>query len=178
MRALIGCLALVAACDGGSAIKPPPPPSRDGGTYLLTLGTADAEGNWLPLVDGQDVTLVEGAQGGFHVWMKIRTQGMPDQQIAIAKTAHKVATDQLVLRSMAAAEIMPTGPSETWEIPTAFPMFMCPSPVGISVIDTLISYEIGLSNIDGTDELCHAAITLIPHCPIDQKDFCERICTG
>ena len=41
---------------------------------LLTLGTGEAE--FTPLVDGQDVDLTAGAQGGHHLWLSMRTEGL------------------------------------------------------------------------------------------------------
>lgn len=44
----------------------------------LELGT----GSWRfePLEDGQEVALVRGAQGGWHVWVSLRVQGMTTER--------------------------------------------------------------------------------------------------
>jgi len=41
---------------------------------VLELGTGEAE--FVPLADGQDVDLTAGAQGGHHLWLSIRTEGL------------------------------------------------------------------------------------------------------
>jgi hypothetical protein len=56
-------------------------------------------------------------------------------------------------------------------------MFMCPSPIGISVVDVPIYFTLRLSGA-GDADLARAAITLVPRCPDAQRDFCTRICTG
>ncbi len=69
-------LALSLAC--GPACGPgQPPPSAD---FEVELGG----GSWRfePLRDGQDVELVRGAQGGWHVWVSVRARGLPEPGIA------------------------------------------------------------------------------------------------
>jgi len=51
------------ACIGGAPAE---------GT--LELGTGEAE--FAPLVDGQDVDLAAGAQGGHHLWLSMRAEGL------------------------------------------------------------------------------------------------------
>lgn len=45
----------------------------------LELGT----GSWRfePLEDGQELELVRGAQGGWHVWLSVRTRGLADRSV-------------------------------------------------------------------------------------------------
>jgi hypothetical protein len=136
--------ALVLACGCGGS----PPPV---GEAMLTLGQLD--GSFLPYVDGQDVTLVAGAQGGFHVWMSYQLDHTGEA--ILERTAHRVSDGA------------PAQP---------LPMFMCPAPVGISVIDQPIEYELRFS--DDTGEIARGSVRLVPHCPADQLEFCQRICSG
>lgn len=73
MRWVLSLLALsaIAGCAG------------DIGDASLSLGT----GSWRyePLEDGQTVELVRGAQGGWHVWLSVRTQGVDDRQVVRAR---------------------------------------------------------------------------------------------
>jgi hypothetical protein len=169
MRALAALLLLLPACGGA----PMPPP----GDQVLALGTVATDGSYLPLTDGQDATLVEGAQGGFHVWMKFRLPDPAPMHVQVKRTAHRESDGTLVLRSTGTLEIpeMPSG--QSWESPMPTPMFMCPSPVGIRVVDESIVFEVSFSD-DGGTEVAHGAVTLVPRCPDAQIDFCMRICTG
>ena len=49
------------------------------------------------LADGQDVTLVEGAQGGFHVWMQYAVRGLPAGTVTLERSAHRVSDGAVVL---------------------------------------------------------------------------------
>jgi hypothetical protein len=161
-------MALFAAGCGAPPSMPPP------GTQALTLGTADASGHWSALTDGQDVTLVEGAQGGFHVWMMYRLDGAEAMHVTVEKTAHRLSDGAMVLRASGTLDIPGGG---EWESDKPTPMFMCPSPIGIRVIDVPITYEIKFLDESG-HERAGGSIDLVPHCPDANRDFCERICVG
>lgn len=60
-------LLLLAGCESG-------PPIVEVGT-----GTATFE----PLEDGQSVPLIEGAQGGWHVWVSIRARGVDPTDVKL-----------------------------------------------------------------------------------------------
>lgn len=147
-----------------SSAPPPVPPV----TASLTLGASDEAGAFVPYAAGQDVTLVEGAQGGFHVWMRYHFDGTVGAEAALERSARRVADGELVLRSM----VDVTMDRESQPLP----MFMCPSPVGESVIEQPIDFELHFT-ADGR-ELADERITLVPHCPSENQDFCKRICTG
>lgn len=168
MRAAV-LLAALAGCGGGGMMQPPP------GDGNLTLGTIAADGSFAPLAEGQDATLVEGAQGGFHVWMKFRARDVPAGDATLYRTAHRLSDDKLVLRTQGVQTMGPPGADGYWEVPAPLPMFMCPSPIGISVIDVPIVFEIA---VEGAGGRASGQVTLVPRCPSANADFCQRICTG
>jgi hypothetical protein len=61
--AALGAVVL-AACEG----EPAP------GEAIVDLGTG--EWRFEPLADDQEVTLVAGSQGGYHVWTSVRARGL------------------------------------------------------------------------------------------------------
>ena len=143
----------------------------------LTLGTAAHDGSgFLPL--SGDQTLVEGAQGGFHIWIKYRIAGMGADRLLIDRTARRASDARLIL-DVPEALIDVGAPSADgyWEIPSALPSFMCPAPIGVSVIDQPIDFDVVLKDQAGT-ELAHATATATPHCPSDAETFCQQICSG
>ena len=175
--------ALLAACggthplsDGGGAASPSPDLAPPGplSSAVLVLGGVDASSQWVDFTDGQDVTLVEGAQGGFHVWMKWRVAEMSDGTVTMERTARRAEDGQLVLRTSGSVMVGPNGPAQPYESPVPMPMFMCPSPIGLSVIDRPIIFRVELKDWAAKE------ITLVPHCPSDptQNAFCMKICTG
>jgi hypothetical protein len=163
-------LALALACGAcGAPVETQPAKST------MALGTIAADGSFAALTDGEDVTLVEGAQGGFHVWMKYRLEGVAPSHVAVLRTARRMSDDQLVLRSTGDADV--GAGAAMWETPAATPMFMCPSPIGLSVVDQPIQFEIALTD-DAGGAVASGTIALVPHCPVANADFCMRICTG
>lgn len=67
LRSLL--LGLVLAACGG----PAPAPAE------LIIGTGET--GFEPLAQDQDVTLVRGPQGGVHLWMSLRAQGLQPQKV-------------------------------------------------------------------------------------------------
>jgi hypothetical protein len=167
--------AFLAGC-GGMQMNPPPPPPPGGETLALGAPAPDGTG-FTPLSENQDVTLVEGAQGGFHVWMKYRLPNAVPERLDIDRTAHRVSDGALVLRAAGQVDVGAPGPDGAWETPDPLRMFMCPTPVGIKIVDEAIHYEIDLLDAQMT-RVGHGEITLVPHCPQQNEQFCLQICSG
>ena len=148
------------------------------GQPILLAGAADPGAPFVPLIDGQDATLVEGAQGGFHVWLRYRVQPAHAEHVLIVRGAHRQHDGKVVLRIPPADLDVGTPDAQGgWEPPMASPMFMCPSPIGISVVDVPIVFEVTLTDSAG-QTLSHGQVTLVPRCPVANFDFCRKICTG
>ncbi|MGF1467846.1 MAG: hypothetical protein ACFCGT_17135 [Sandaracinaceae bacterium] len=68
--ALVPAFAVLAACGPAGS-----------GTASLELGTGTFR--FQELQDGDQVDLVRGAQGGWHVWLSLRTLGLPGQEASL-----------------------------------------------------------------------------------------------
>ena len=177
-RALTGSVLLAIACAlggcGGSGMQPPP------GDAMLTVGTAAApDGSGWAALDG-DATLVPGAQGGFHVWLKYRVAGMAPEKVKVHRESHRVSDDALVLLTDGTQDVGAPAPGNDgwWELPQALPSFMCPTPIGINVIDERIVFEVTLSTMDD-QPLAKSSAEATVHCPDGtQAPFCAKICSG
>jgi hypothetical protein len=164
--ALVGC--------GGAGEKQPPP-----GDATLDIGTANSDGSGFVALGG-DTTLVPGAQGGFHVWIKYRIEGMAPATVNVHRESHRVSDDALVLLTDGTIDVGAPGPGDDgwWEMPTALPNFMCPTPIGINVIDERIVFDVRMTAMDGTP-LASSTAEATVHCPDgDQAAFCAKICSG
>ena len=174
---IAGCGALIAvACAlvgcGGGGTQPPP------GDAMVAVGTAAAvDGSgWADL--GGDATLVPGAQGGFHIWLKYRVAGMAPEKVKVHRESHRVSDDALVLLTDGTQDVGAPDVDGWWELPAALPSFMCPTPIGINVIDERIVFEVTLSTMDD-QPLAKSSAEATVHCPDGtQAAFCAKICSG
>jgi len=161
--ALVGC--------GGGPMQPPP------GDATLALGSAAADGTGFVELGG-DATLVPGAQGGFHVWLKYRIEGMAPEKVHVHRESRRVSDDALVLLADGTQDVGAPGDDGWWQLPTALPSFMCPTPIGINVIDQRIVFDVTLTTVDGAP-LAHSSAEATVHCPDGtQAAFCAKICSG
>src|SRR5947209_19568514 len=87
----------------------------------------------LGLTDGQDVTLVAGGQGGFHVWLSYAVSGASGMH-GLEREAHRVSDGAVVSRYPDGVDIGAPDDSGWWHAPSQIPMFMCPRPVGSPVV--------------------------------------------
>lgn len=169
MRAL--ALALVATLAGCGGAQSPP------GSATLLLGGAASDGSGFVALSG-DQTLVPGAQGGFHVWLKYRVAGMAPATVHVHRESHRVSDDALVLRADGTQAVGNVAAEGFWELPAALPSFMCPTPLGISVIDQRIVFDVTLTGDDGKT-IAKSSAEATVHCPGgDQAAFCAHICSG
>jgi hypothetical protein len=156
---LLIAVMLVTGCSEPPVEEPPATPA-------MTLEPGNAT--------GQEVVLQPGAQGGFHVWMSFRVADMSPGRVSLARRAHRVSDGKSVLDLLQPVDLESAG-GQVGGGPV--PMFMCPSPIGLSVIDAPIVFELRV--IESGVEKARGEITLTPRCPSDsQREFCERICTG
>lgn len=174
---LLGCLLVASAC-GTDPPDPPPPPTN----LKLEIGTGAADGapGFLPITDGQELTLEPGAQGGFHVFVNVRldqdgVSAVGDFPI-IAREARRVATGQLVSKAQHKVRLTPGGAN--FDTEKSIPLFLCPTPVGIPVADEMLELKV---EVRATEEGAPVTGTIrfTPRCPAgDQNTFCQRICFG
>lgn len=145
----------------------------------LEVGSAELSGDgFIEVLDGMDVELVPGAQGGFHVWLNLRVLAAQGE-LYVEREARRVSDDALILRGQQQIIEVPAAAMEDWwESPYAAPAFMCPSPIGIKVFDEPIRYQITLTDLEGV-VIAEDEVVLTPRCPQgDQAAFCAEICAG
>jgi len=167
MRALLAIVVLCGACGGSKPVMM---------SGAISLGTTAQDGSGFLPLEG-DQTLVEGAQGGFHIWVKYRVQAAPGPAM-VKRTARRVSDDRLLLTTMAETMLGEPGADGWWELPMAVPSFMCPSPLGVRVEDQAAQFEITILDMNG-QMIGQASAEATPRCPTDDKAaFCHQICDG
>lgn len=118
----------------------------DAGEPTLALGLG--EDTFVPLVDGGDIPMQLGPQGGYHIWMGIRTQNLHQSgsQTSIAITAEdgsveigtQLWANALVPASEGACEIIGLQyytPSKYWEPLAILEIVDLPVRVDAQVVD-------------------------------------------
>jgi len=166
-------------CAPAPTMTPPPPAAVASATLAVgaPAGSDGAGGALIPFVDGQEVELVAGAQGGFHVWLEYALRDLPAAVYTLERDATRVSDGAVVLRYVAPVEVAAPAVDGWWAAPAPIPMFMCPTPIGISVVGEPIALVLRVLD-DAGAERARAGITLVPRCPDTQRDFCVRICSG
>jgi len=176
-------LTAAAACTGSDPVAGGP----DGGGEqadgaqatgeLVLAGTEDDGAGFLELADGSDATLIAGAQGGYHVWTKLRARLM-EGNLRVFHEARRVSDGVLVLRLPEQELIVPHEAMEDWwEEPNPTANFMCPTPIGIQVYDQEIEYTVQVMTVDGV-LVGEDSITRVPRCPAGDEQNCHDRCSG
>jgi hypothetical protein len=81
----------------------PPPPAETS----VELGTG--EWQFEPLANGQNVALVWGPQGGYHVWLSVQTQGMEPAQVTLRIEYEPMDTPSVPVSSQVRVKLKTTG---------------------------------------------------------------------
>jgi hypothetical protein len=183
MKLAAAMVALLAACSGSDPSAGGPDAGGDDAdaqqaTGELVLGGADDTGaSFVELPDGSDATLIAGAQGGYHVWTRLRAHSM-EGELRVVYQARRVSDGVLVL-SLPERELMVPHEAmqDWWEEPDPTANFMCPTPIGIQVYDQEIEYTVQVTTVDGS-LVGEARITRVPRCPAGDEQNCHDRCSG
>lgn len=163
--------------DAGSADAAPDGPVNPADVSVMVGGSDGTV--WQTLEDGSDAALHPGAQGGFHVYLHLRTRGLAPGLVTIERVGKRIRDGAVVTRARDRKMLDVAADGTEWlQITEPMLVFMCPSPIGIGIQDEAIRYELELT--DSRMKMAHAEKTVTPRCPaeVDQRTFCERICRG
>jgi len=170
MMRLALALCLTAACGIS------PRPDAGGLEVELELGSAAPAGTGFTPMPAE-ATLVPGAQGGFHVWLSYKVKGT-EGAVKAAHTVRREGDGKLLSRGERRLEVAAVEEGGWWQSDGATPAFLCPTPLGVSVIDVSAIFEVTLFSEDAR-ELVKQQVKTQLKCPTDgQADFCQRICKG
>lgn len=157
-RALI--VLLLAACPQPTPEDDPELPTSaewSDGTVQLVVASAELE---------------SGAQGGFHVRVEYRVAMREQRDATFMLRVWRASDRRVVSRNQRTDDIS----GELWRSGDVT-VFMCPSPVGVSVVDEELSFELVVT--DRNDHVLGIATTRSTlTCPASEKNFCESICKG
>lgn len=163
-HALVLCaLSLVVGCAD---------PCADLGAAGLELGTSDATGvDFVPISDGQEVTLYPGIQGGAHVWLHARLTGLCPTRAAFDRRVVDARTDELVTIQRGPVEFVPRS-TGGFELERPVQMSLCPDPFGRALDGAALRFVVTAEERGGprTD----AQVGFVASC--DGVAACETFC--
>ncbi len=174
-------LPLLVACGSEGSGPLPNPPT---GTLELGTGALTGEPGFVSVIEGADVTLAPGAQGGFHVYINVRLDADGAERVGPApvlnRSARRVSDGALVSRSRQRVELGTSASAPgSFESRFSIPLFLCPAPVGIAVAGQALELELTAGKGDDDPEPMVARLRFVPRCPDDGgAEFCRSICSG
>lgn len=186
MRRLIGTIVAAHLCVGCDS--PPEPVGCDEPGVCdatpepvgeLIVGSSGSDGaGFVEIADGSDVEISPGSQGGFHVWLNFRVRGVSGP-VRPEREARRVRDGELVFRGYPEVLDVPAEALQSWwDRPFATPAFMCPTPIGVNVVDEEMVFQVRLVTEDGVVLAEDRWIARL-RCPEgDLGDFCLEICSG
>lgn len=170
---------VVTICAIACSACQPPPLRNDGGTALwpdgaFQLGTSvsDLDSSFQALPG--ELLLHAGAQGGFHAPLVYRVDHETEAAVVFDHRVTRTRDGVLVSKGTRTFDVSPV--SGTWVSDGPVVIFLCPTPVGVSVEDESLTFEITASK-DST-LLGRATGQVIVHCPDSGKAFCQSVCRG
>lgn len=168
---LLGALVCL-GCGGGKG-EPDGSVTQDAAwpDGALQLGVRSDGGSDFQVLPAE-VSLVPGAQGGYHVEVRYQVSGEPTNAVLFTHRAHLTDTGALVSKGTRQFDVLPTGGA--W-LSEPFPIFMCPTPVGVTVTNQNVTIEVTATSADG-GLLGTTSGTTKLRCGAGQ--YCETICKG
>lgn len=147
--------------DGGTPSWP------EGALSVGTISTTSGDG-FAPF--GTEVGLTPGAQGGYHVETRYKIVGQSATDVLFTHIVRLTDGGTLVSRGTRRFDI----DTDPW-VSENFPVFMCPTPVGVNVANEFVTFEITATAPDG-GLLGRTGGTTKLRC--DPGAYCETICRG
>ncbi len=140
--------------------------------------SVDGSEGFVEAVDGMDVQLASGAQGGFHVWTAPRIRGAMGT-LYMDREARRVSDGALMLRASRLVIDVPEEALDSWwREQQAIPSFMCPAPVGIQAFDVEVEFSFELRNED-EELIAKDSLIVVPRCEAGEAGgFCRSVCSG
>lgn len=174
----LGAFVFVLSLAGCGGVPPVEPPDGD-----VEIGTGASSGDpgFVAFEAGATLELVPGSQGGFHVFVNLRLPAGSEERFTAFPRIRRVARrveDGLLVSRTDRREPLEADAQGALRTPASLPLFLCPTPIGVSVGDAPIELQVEVTHPDGT-ATASARIELVPVCPEGtQSGFCQSICYG
>lgn len=155
-----------------------PDGGTDGGALwpegALKLGAEEPDGGGFIAMPAESLA-TPGAQGGFHVPVMYRVNGRSLPGVVFEHRVTRSRDGTLVSKGTRTLDVGPVSVGASWTTPSAVIIFLCPTPVGVSVVGEDLSFEVTAKK-DG-ELLGKAGASTVFRCPPGNA-FCDSICRG
>ncbi|HJZ88081.1 MAG TPA: hypothetical protein VKN99_23065 [Polyangia bacterium] len=125
--------------------------------------------------DGSEISLIEGAQGGFHVLFALRARGLRAGSALVEWSVRPAGTGDPPLLRGDVRSFLSEVDAEGWlRAPAAVPCVLCPSPAPVSEVP--LEFQFAVHDRDGT--MGERTLALSPRCPDAAAAHarCEALC--
>ena len=160
---MVGCITPVVP-DGGMDAGPVVWPEG-------TLELAGEDGGAFPF----QAQAVPGAQGGYHVPVMYKVNGVTERMVTFEHRVTRMSDGVLVSKGHRSLNIEPAAGSPSWMTDGPVIIFICPTPVGVGVVDQWLHFEI--TAVKAGEVLGRTAGDAQFGCPAGDS-FCASICAG
>ena len=172
-RTVVLVALLFSACAGIDG----PDAGTDAGVVIWPAGTLElgAEASGAFSTFPAQVQATPGAQGGYHVAVMYRVTGKALPGVLFEHRVTRARDGTLVSKGNRTMSVDPVAAGQSWVSPGAVIIFICPTPVGVSVLGEELNFEITASK--GGEILGKVSARAGFGCPSGDS-FCASICSG
>ena len=158
----------------GCGVGPIDPDGGTDGGALWPQGTLELGGEDAGVftVFPAELQAIPGAQGGFHVGVMYRVTG---KALAGVKFEHRVTRVRDGVLVSKGTRLLDVEPGVSWTTADPITIFICPTPVGVNVLNEELRFEVKALKNDGL--LNEASANTTFRCPAGDT-FCTSICAG
>jgi hypothetical protein len=160
---------------------PPGPEDSGGGEPLWPAGTVEfgvpvSEEDFAFQPMPASLELHPGAQGGFHVPVSYRV-GRSEPGATFEHRVRRVRDGVLVSRGTREFDVEAPSDGGAWTADFPVVVFLCPTPVGVNVVDEELTFEVTVTR-EGGVLLGRGTAKAVARCPSANASFCNSICKG
>ena len=124
-------------------------PCADLGDPAIELGTSDADAEaFVPLREGDDVSLHAGVQGGAHLWLHARVTGLCADRALVDRRVLHAESGATLVAGRGTVGLVET-PEGLVELEQPIRMVLCPPPAGRAIQDEALRVVVSTEDADG-----------------------------
>lgn len=165
-------LGFLSACERGPTLPDGGSGNPDGGSLAFDIGTVGDDGvGYAPMPT--QLFGEPGSQGGFHVSVSYR---LPEGGVGSITFSHAVrrSSDGVLVSRGSRVFDLGNASEQAWTAPEAVRVFMCPTPLGVDIVNQALRVEVTAADASGRVLGVSQAQTTFK-C---SSSYCTSSCTG